>query len=133
MIETVGQDIRPCPTPTTPEGISRRRFLGWGSKLVVGATALVGGLVKFTPTALADPWGSDPCDFCQLAGPQFLPDEECDIPCTGVCTTFLSVCWFGDCTTCFAQIYCGGVGCAPARVVVKCRTSYGSYFCGRYC
>lgn len=47
-------EISQQETPTHDEdGVTRRRFVEWGSKLMIGLTALLGGVVGFAPTALA--------------------------------------------------------------------------------
>jgi hypothetical protein len=52
-------DTNPSPLSATADSarsrveVTRRRFIGAGSKLMLGATALLGGLVGFEPTAQA--------------------------------------------------------------------------------
>lgn len=86
--------------PKEPRRSTRGKFLKWGTVLVVGASAGVGKLVSFTPTAAAADFNCRPID-----------PWNCDFGCTGVCSGFQSCCRHGIspeyycCCTCYAGPY----------------------------
>src|SRR5262245_14652859 len=79
-----------CPTGTNRS--TRRRFLTTGSKLVLAATAAVGGLVKFQPSALAV--------TCDAVAPFTVSD--CCFSCIGQCSSLVSCCPYG----CSGELCC---------------------------
>lgn len=108
-------------------GTTRRRFVTTAGKLVMGLTAVAGGLVKFQPTALALAGG---CNVYEGG----LPDGACEFGCLGYCMdSGSSCCSYGSGYNDYACILCDSY-CQPAQVVVYCRTpNDGSYFCAHYC
>ncbi len=117
--------IRPCP-----HTVPRRKFLVGAGRVVVVATAVLGGLVKFNPTIFANGEEDPLCDFA-LAN---LNDCQCANSGFGPCSPGES-CWdYANCDGCFACIFCPSY-CPTAQVYVQCTVSPcdSSYFCGHYC
>lgn len=119
---------------------SRRGFLTGLATITVGATALVGGLVGFTPTAIAQ--GTNPQYPCCPGGGCFngsiayIAAGYCLRSCTGYCVSpgQTSCC---NCCEPYAPDPCEGCGseCAPKfQVRVTCNPSDQSgYFCAIGC
>jgi hypothetical protein len=84
---------------------TRRKFLKWGTVLVVGASAGIGKLVAFTPTAAAiTDISCSPLNYFAI-----------DFGCIGQCQPFQSCCRYTYagaycCCTCYAGPY----NCQPA-------------------
>lgn len=125
-----------APSSTPPcggdqPGWSRRGFLGLGTKLVVGATAVFGGLVQFRPTpAYAYTCFTAPstidCNYCNVTGCIGL----CVFSGNYSCCTYYETEEYYDETCCF----CPPVSCdsPPYRTVADCGGSY-CYSCCIYC
>lgn len=107
----------------------RRQFLAMGTKLAIGVTAVVGGLVKFTPAALA----IVQCDFGYQ---QIYDNSSCVTSCIGGCSETQSCCYFqdeNDCPNCYCCIVCSQY-CTYGKVAVQCMSDpYQSYCCGINC
>lgn len=116
--------IVPC---RSAGGLPRRKFLAFTIKASVVAAAVIGGLVKFSPSAFALS-----CDFGfdQLT-------QDCAISCLGDCSNVSSCCTFGDnpsidfaCVGCLFECPPG----STARVIVVCSPNDDTgYYCGHYC
>ena len=123
---STGQDgadhavIAPDSTVSTSE-ITRRRFGKWTAKLVLGTTAIFGGLVGFAPT---DAFAVS----CLPGTKQNFP--FCTIGCVGPCLCSGNSCCNNGIQNvcCNCTDACGECAQAPfARVVQVC--SVNGYFC----
>ncbi len=99
------------------------------AKLVVFATALLGGMVGFGPTALAV--------TCDAAPPAPVDCSHCDTSCIGECRIWL---WYSEKTCCTIQaqtwnccVACWSFpGCSDhVQAIGVC--SFSCYCCAQYC
>ena len=102
-----------------PSHSTRRTFLRWGTALVVGATAGVGKLVAFTPTAAAADLSCSPLNYFEI-----------DFGCIGQCQPFQSCCRYTlagayCCCTCYAGPY----NCQPATFRARAYKSLSNSRC----
>lgn len=97
---------------------------------MVGAAAVVGGLVGFRPSAVAD-HTIPSCDGIMGYLFKELCKRSCVGPCVGVGVS--SCCQYGDSSLSYACVKCRS-GCNPprARVVVVCSPAQ-PYYCINYC
>jgi len=118
---------------------SRRGFLTGLAKVSLGATALMGGLVGFVPTAIAQ--GTSPQYPCCPDGgcidnPATIPAGTCMETCTGLCVSpqTNSCCYYWPAQGYYACAECYS-GC-PSKTQVKasCNSSdHSGYYCAIAC
>lgn len=104
-----------------PAPLSRRRFLHWAGRLTLGATAILGGVVRFAPTPAAA--ASVTC----VSPPVYFPDpSKCRTSCLGPCSTTYSCCstapGIQNCIRC-------QVNCTTNRLRIKCVCYLANPYC----
>jgi hypothetical protein len=102
---------------------TRRRFVVGGGRILLGATALFGGLVGLEPTPFA--WAVS----CLPGTRESINNLECQVSCVGICNPYVSGCEYNIVTGATFECFCPG-SCEPpdVRAVVNCGIS-GSYGC----
>lgn len=128
ILASSGRPSSSCPHCRAAAGVtSRRRLFGAATKAAVALTALAGGFVRFSPTAVAQAG-------CIPGTVQNIPYFQCAIGCVGFCSPSFSVCtwyWSGGQADCVAT--CAQQNCGTFRASVTCLSGGNGYCCARYC
>jgi hypothetical protein len=114
--------------------LNRRRFLGWGTKAVIGVTSAVGSVAAFAPSS-----GADAVEDLEIAvdaavncygGTYTKISRNCYYSCRGACSNYLSNCSHGGETT--FSCYCSG-NCSLAtgrfQAYCKCKSATNNGYC----